>query len=187
MKLILLTFIFVGAILSTAPTLATKLAPQSLQELTKSASLVAIVHISKSDISSFTYEKAHSDQKRYLIYFEASVSELIIGKTGTKTIKFLSREPLLVDRDYLVILESSESNNLFVSQAGYAAFEKTYISFDSGIKEGIRVPTNYVSVPAPLSYTIGVTKINEYSVYKWLDWHETKNWLLSNLAAQNMK
>ncbi len=88
-----------------------------------------------------------------------------------------------MNQEYLVFLNSSKSDELFVAQAGFAAFEKTYISFEQGIKEGIRVPSSYISLSKDLVTIPGVTKLNEQSAYVWAEWLPFKKWVISHLDS----
>ena len=96
----------------------------------------------------------------------------------------MSREPLFVSREYLVFLNATQSGDLHIAQAGFAAFEKAYISFKAGIKEGLRLPSSYISLPKDLVMISEVTKRNEQSSYVWSEWLPFKKWLSRHLSAQ---
>ncbi len=162
---------------------ATKMAPISLEELVSDSSTVMIIDVEQVSLSADQYEVIYSgEEKNYLNYVATTVDPIKEGDAG-KTIKFFSREPLLVSREYLVFLNASKSDELSVAQAGFAAFEKTYISFERGIKEGIRIPSNYISLPKDIASIPGVTKLNEQSSYVWVEWLPFKKWVINHLAS----
>lgn len=160
---------------------ATKMTPTSLEELLNDSSIVTIINIKQASLSVNQYEIIHSGEEKFYLDYVATIIDPIKGCDGGKTINFSSREPLLVSREYLVFLNSSKSGELHVAQAGFAAFEKTYISFKEAIKEGLRIPSNYISLPKDLIITPGVTKLNELSPYVWAEWLPFKKWQIRHL------
>ncbi len=80
-----------------------------------------------------------------------------------------------------------DSGKLHVAQAGFAAFEKAYISFDSGVKEGLRIPSSFIPLPKDLALTPGVTKLNEQPIYEWSEWLPFKKRQLELLSAPPLK
>lgn len=167
--------------LISANAFATKMAPVSLEELLTDSSLVAIVNIKQASVSTNQYEVIHSGEQKYYLDYMATIVDTVKGSNVGKTIKFMSREPLLVSRDYLVFLNSTKSGELHVAQAGFAAFEKAYISVKAGIKECLRIPSNYISLPKELVIIHGVTKLNEQSSYVWSEWLPFKKWQIRHL------
>ncbi|WP_075187227.1 hypothetical protein [Teredinibacter haidensis] len=162
---------------------ATKIAPISIEELLSDSSVVTIINVKQASLSVDQYEVIYSGEKKNYLNHEATIVDPIKAGYADKTIKFLSRKPLLVNQEYLVFLNSSESGELFVAQAGFAAFEKTYISFAQGIKESIRVPSSYISLSKDVATTPGVTKLNEQSSYVWAEWLPFKKWMISHLDS----
>lgn len=166
---------------------ATKIAPVSLKELLTDSSITAVVNIKKAELSAKQYKIIHSGKDKYYLNYEAIIIDSIKGVDAGKTIEFTSREPLLVSRDYLVFLNTSSTERLLVSQAGYGAFEKTFISFESGIKEGLRIPSNYISLPKGLPFTLGFSALNEQSSYLWAEWLPFKEWQIKYLKTQHLE
>lgn len=166
---------------------ATKMAPVSLEELTRDSSVVTIVDIKQAGLSTNKYKIIYSGEERYYLNYVATVVDSIKGADVGKSIEFSSHESLLIGKQYLVFLSSSKSGELLVGQAGYAAFEKAYISFDSGIKEGLRIPSSFISLPKDLAITPDVTKLNEQSSYVWAEWLPFKEWQIKRLNVESTK
>ena len=162
---------------------ATKMAPISLEELLRDSSVVSIVNIKQAGISANKYQIIHSGEEKFYLNYVATIVDSIKGSDAGKTIEFSSREPLLISREYFVFLISSNPGELMVAQAGYAAFEKAYISVDSGIKEGLRIPSSFISLPKNLATIPDVTKLNEQSSYVWVEWLPFKQWQIKHLGA----
>ncbi len=161
---------------------ATKIAPVSIEELVSDSSMISVVDVKQANLSTEQYEVIYSGKKKnYLNYVATIIDPIKEGEKG-KTVKFLGREPLLVSQKYLIFLTTSKSGHLFVAQAGYAALENSHISFESGVKEGVRVPLSYISLSKKLISIPGVTKLNEQAPYVWVDWLLLKSWMKSNLS-----
>lgn len=162
---------------------ATKMAPVSLEELMRDSSVVAVVDVKQANVSANTYKIVYSGEEKHYLNYVATVVDSIKSVEVGKSIEFSSHEPLLISRQYLVFLGSSKPNELLVAQAGYAAFEKAYISFDAGIKEGLRIPSSFISLPKGIAITPDVTKLNEQSSYVWTEWLSFKEWQIKHLGA----
>lgn len=162
---------------------ATKMAPVSLEELMRDSLAVAIVDVKQANVSANTYKIVYSGEEKHYLNYVATVVDPIKGAEVGKSIEFSSHEPLLISRQYLVFLGSSKPGELLVAQAGYAAFEKAYISFDAGIKEGLRIPSSFISLPKGIALTPDVTKLNEQSSYVWTEWLPFKEWQIKHLGA----
>ena len=165
----------------SANAFATKMAPVSLEELLTDSSIVAIVNIKQASVSTSQYEVIHSGEQKYYLDYIATIIDSVKGGDAGKTIKFMSREPLLISREYLVFLNSTKSGELHVAQAGFAAFEKAYISVKAGIKECLRIPSDFISLPKELVIIHGITKLNEQSSYVWSEWLPFKKWQIRHL------
>lgn len=160
---------------------ATKIAPASLKELLSESSLAISVNIKKASLSDNKYKVFHSGEEKSYLNYTGTVIDSIKGEKAGKLIEFSSRKPLLINREYFIFLNPSKSGEFIVAQAGFAAFEKAYISFESGIKSGLRVPLTYISMPKNLTVTKGVTKRNEQSSYIWVEWLLFKRWQTTHL------
>ena len=86
----------------SANAFATKMAPVSLEELLTDSSIVAIVNIKQASVSTSQYEVIHSGEQKYYLDYIATIVDPVKGGDAGKTIKFMSREPLLISREYLV-------------------------------------------------------------------------------------
>ena len=157
------------------------MAPVSLEELTQQSSSIAAVNITQASLSANHYTIMHSGEKKFYLHYVATVIESVKSGEIRETIEFSSREPLLINREYVVFLEASKTDELLVAQAGFAAFEKSYISFKSGINEALRIPSSYITLPKNLSTSPDVTKRNEQSSYVWVEWLPFKNWQIQQL------
>ena len=166
---------------------ATKISPISLEELLDTSIIAAVVKIEQASISNDEYEIFHSGEKKNYLSYSALITDSIKGVGSNKTTAFYSREPLLIGRDYLVFLNRSDPNKLFVAQAGFAAFEKTYIPFKDAIKESVRAPSDYISIAKELPTLPGTRKLNEQSSNKWLEWLVLKKWITEHLSATSNK
>lgn len=166
---------------------ATKMAPVSLEELMRDSSAVAIVDIKQANVSANTYKIVYSGEEKHYLNYVATVVDPIKGAEVGKSIEFSSHEPLLISRQYLVFLSSSKPGELLVAQAGYAAFEKAYISFEAGIKEGLRIPSSFISLPKNIAITPDVTKLNEQSSYVWTEWLSIKEWQIKYMRVPDIK
>lgn len=154
---------------------ATKIAPISLENLLNHSTIAATVKINNAQISSNKYEIIHSGESKFYFDYTATITDLIKGKKIERNIEFSSREPLLIGQEYYVFLNSSASDQLIVAQAGFAAFEKTYIFFTDDIKEALRIPQDYITMPKNLEKMSGFTKKNEQSSYSWFAYNQFKN------------
>ena len=183
MKYYLIIVFLINGFFIPLNSFATKIAPISLEELMNDASTVIATKIVEASISINQYKVIHSGEEKYYLNYVATIVDSIkVGEVG-KTIEFSSREPLLVSREYLVFLNSSKDDKLFVAQAGFAAFEKTYISIKTGIKEGLRIPSDFISLPKNLVTTSEGAKLNEQSSYVWVEWLPFKKWQIKYLST----
>lgn len=176
-------YLVVIGLFITFNTFATKIAPISIEELLRDSSVVTIVNVQEASLSSEQYEVIYSGEKKNYLNYVATIVDPIKVADAEKTIRFLSCKSLLVNQEYLVFLNASKSGELFVAQAGFAAFEKAYISLEQGIKESIRIPSNYISLSEDLATIPGVTKLNEQSSYIWTEWLPFKKWMTSHLGS----
>lgn len=187
MKKYLKYFLVVIVFFTSFNAYATKMAPIPLEDLLSDSSIVTIINIKQASLSVNKYKIIHSGEERFYLNYVATIVDSIKGGDVGKTIEFSSREPLFVSREYLVFLNASKPGELFVAQAGFAAFEKTYIFFqtgiNAGIKEGLRIPSSLIPLPKALATTPGVTKLNEYSAYVWVEWLPFKKWQIRYLSA----
>lgn len=175
--------VLVFFLLSSINACATKIAPVSLEELLNDSPMIVVVDVLQASLSTNKYRVVHSGEEKKHLDFVAIVIDPIKGSDTGKTIKFSSREPLFVGRKYLVFLNPLKTGDLFVAQAGFAAFEKTYISFAEGVKGGVRVPSNYISLSKDMPSVPGVTKLNEQSSYVWAEFQPFKKWVVSRLGS----
>ena len=88
-----------------------------------------------------------------------------------------------IPRSYIKNFAILKDDKLFVAQAGFAAFEKTYISIKTGIKEGLRIPSDFISLPKNLVTTSEGAKLNEQSSYVWVEWLPFKKWQIKYLST----
>lgn len=183
MKISLKLFSVVIVFFVSLNAFATKMAAVSLEELMKDSSVVAIIAIKQASLSANTYKIVYSGEEKHYLNYMATIVDSIKGAEVGKTIEFSSHEPLLISREYLVFLGSPKSGELLVAQAGHAAFEKAYISFESGIKEGLRIPSDFISLPKNTAVTPDVTKRNEQSFYVWAEWLPLKKWQIKQLGV----
>ncbi len=95
-KLLILAVCFISS-----NTSATKMAPISLEELLGASTIVATVNIKQASISTNAYKVIHSEVERFYLSYEATTVDAFKGDIR-KLVAFLSREPLLVSREYLV-------------------------------------------------------------------------------------
>ncbi len=160
---------------------ATKIAPISFENLLNDSSVAATIKITNAQISTNKYEIVHSGKERFYFKYLAIIIDPIKGKEIESNIKFSSREPLLIGQENFVFLNSPQPEKLIVAQAGFAAFEKKYIFFAEGIKQALRIPQSYITMPTDIERIAGITKINEQSSYSWFEYIQLKNWQIKKL------